>query len=243
MGVPHETGGDEVALARHFALISDELLTSPQREVTLQEVVHWAVETVPGAHDCGVTLLDRRDRTLHTAACTTARVKALDSLQYQLREGPCWDAVWVLDTIVVTDMIAETRWPQWAPAAVQTGVGSVLSVRVATHDRLIGGLNLYARTPEAFDNDDAALAAVFARHAARALAVADRAEGLQTAVLSRQTIGAAQGMLMQRYGLTLDQSFEVLRRTSQDRNIKVRDLAAHLVRTGRVTGISDHLDD
>lgn len=240
MVVPQEPGDDAVALARQFAQISDELLTTPQREVTLQQVVHWAVQTIPGALTCGVTLLHRRDRTLHTAACTAARIEELDGLQYRLREGPCWDAVWVLDTIVIADMATETRWPQWAPAAVRAGVGSVLSVRVATHDRLIGGLNLYAREPEAFDADDAEIASVFARHAARALAVADRAEGLQTAMLSRQTIGAAQGMLMQRYGLTLDQSFEVLRRTSQQRNLKLRDLAAHLVRAGRVTGISDH---
>jgi hypothetical protein len=98
----------------------------------------------------------------------------------------------------------------------------------------LAGLNLYAKQTHAYDHTDLAIASIFARHASAALTDARAYEGSQAAVRSRQTIGVAQGMLMQRYHLTLDQAFEVLRRYSQNYNIKLKDLAARLTQEGHI---------
>lgn len=229
-----QCSGVQWSTAEQFAQISEDLLAESGRDTTLDRIVQLAVQTIPAADACGITIR-RGDDTLETPAYTTPMIKELDELQYALREGPCWDATWVMNTRAISDMRAEQRYPRWTPAAVRAGIESVLSVRVATATKLVGGLNLYAGHVDAFDETDAITASIFARHAANALGVADRATNLQTALLTRQAIGTAQGMLMQRYGLDLDQSFELLRRYSQDHNIKLRDLAERLVRSGGIT--------
>ena len=60
----------------------------------------------------------------------------------------------------------------------------------------------------------------------------DKVEGLEEALLSRDVIGQAKGILMERHHLTADQAFEELRQASQKRNRKVRDMAAELAETG-----------
>ena len=60
----------------------------------------------------------------------------------------------------------------------------------------------------------------------------DKVEGLQEALLSRDVIGQAKGILMERLHLTSDQAFEQLRTASQRANRKVRDIAAELAETG-----------
>jgi AmiR/NasT family two-component response regulator len=60
----------------------------------------------------------------------------------------------------------------------------------------------------------------------------DKVEGLEEALLSRDVIGQAKGILMERLHLTSDQAFEELRSSSQKHNRKVRDIAAELAATG-----------
>ncbi len=229
----------DLPLADRFARISQQLLTEPGHHETLDQIVRLAAQTMPSADECGVTLR-RDDETIETPACTSTIVERLDDLQRRLHQGPCWNSAWALDTIVIKDTVIEDRWPDWAAGAAEVGIRSALSVRIAASGNLVGGLNFYTRTAKAFDHTDVAIASIFARHAAYALAVADRAQNLSAAVQTRQAIGAAQGMLMQRYGVSLDQAFEILRRYSQEHNIKVRDLSAALI---RAKGITDSLDD
>ena len=126
----------------------------------------------------------------------------------------------------------DTRWPHWGPRVAEQGAGSVLSIRLATSTETLGAINLYARETHAFGPDDVDLAVVFAVHATNALNASRLVTGLQTAVHNRHLIGVAQGILMSRYGLSLAHSFDVLRRYSSHRNIKVRDLAQEIVDRG-----------
>jgi AmiR/NasT family two-component response regulator len=64
----------------------------------------------------------------------------------------------------------------------------------------------------------------------------DKVEGLEEALLSRDVIGQAKGILMERFHLTSDQAFEELRVSSQKFNRKVRELAAELAETGEWSG-------
>lgn len=233
----------QVDLAKRFGQISEDLLAEPEEEPTLERIVRTAIATIPSASVCSVTLR-HADGTLETPVCTSPLGRKLDDLQHELGEGPCLDAIWTMDTNVIEDTRTETRWPSWCQQAAALGVISALGVRIETSTEVIGALNLTSGTAGAFDHTDIAIASIFARHAANALAVSQQLTTLHAALQTRQAIGVAQGLLMQRYGLTLDQAFEVLRRYSQDRNIKLRDVARQLVRVGRILdGLVQTLED
>ena len=113
---------------------------------------------------------------------------------------------------------------------------SILSIRLHTSGQTLGGLNFYAGQRHRFSDDDIALAHIFGQHASVALATARREEGLRTAIDARHLIGQAQGILMERFGLSGDQAFAVLRRYSQDNNVRLRSVAERIIETRRLPG-------
>lgn len=216
------------SLAWRLAEIARELATQSSRQLTLQRVVDRAVETIPGCEFAGVSV--RRGRgVVETPAATDPLVEVVDSLQYQLGEGPCLSAIWVDETYVISDMTTEARWPRWATQASRLGIRSVLSVRLATPADVIGGLNLYSSQLNSYTENSIDVAHMYALHAATALEVSSEVDGLRSALQSRHTIGIAQGILMKRYNLDVDGSFALLKRLSQDENRKLRDVAAQIV--------------
>jgi GAF domain-containing protein len=221
--------------AVRFAQISEELLAEPTQEQTLQRVVDLAVETIPGCDFAGLSL--RHDGIVDTPAATDPLVEKADALQYEFAEGPCLDAIWVDDTYVIEDLTKERRWPTWAPRAAELGIRSVLSVRLATASTVVGGLNLYSAGIASYTEDAVMTAPIYAQHASTALQVSNNVAGLRTALQTRHMIGMAQGILIQRYGLTETSSFEFLRRSSQDNNIKLRDVAAKILESVREGGL------
>jgi transcriptional regulator with GAF, ATPase, and Fis domain len=220
--------GIDHSQATAFARISRELLSEPDRDHTLQRSVDMAVATISGCEQAGISLR-HADGRIETPASTSPVVDAADAHQYELHQGPCLDAIWVDDTYLIQDMTTETRWPAWAPRAAALGIRSVLSVRLATPDRVIGGLNLYSTRPAAYDEDGVETAHIYAAHASMALATIGRIDGLRTAMQSRHLLGVAQGALMHRYGVSEAQSFEILRRFADQTGISIRDVAAQVV--------------
>ena len=105
--------------------------------------------------------------------------------------------------------------------------GEVEQLTVPSH--LQAAMNLYSKTVDAFDADAVATARIYGTHAGNAIAATNEIDQLRTALQSRHTIGIAQGVLMNRYGLTEDKSFRFLSRLSQDSNIKLRDIAAKVI--------------
>jgi hypothetical protein len=220
--------------AEDFARLAEQLQGEHHEQPTLERIATLAVQTVDPCDYCGVTLREPNGE-LVTAAASDPVAARVAELQRELGEGPCVDAVWDLATLTVNDLDEETRWPLWAPAAANLGIRSVLSLGLDISDTPVAAsLNLFASRPYAFDSTDLGIASVFARHAATALAAARTEEGLRAAARSRQIIGVAQGMLMQRFGLNLDQSFELLRRYSQTNNLKLRVLAERLAESGGI---------
>lgn len=213
--------------ASDFADIARALHAQEDVEQTLQGIAELACATV-GSDMCGVMLVHRHNR-VETAAVTDERVREVDNLQITCGEGPCLEAMEDRASFIIADTMTEPRWPTWCRAVVPLGVRSVLSVRLFTQAGTIGSLNIYGTTPNQFDADDAAVAAIFAGHASVALASAQTESGLRAAMDGRHLIGLAQGILMERFDLTTDQAFAVLRRYSQDRNMKLRAVAAHVV--------------
>lgn len=221
--------------AEAFARISQQLLSQPEADHTLQEVVDLAVESIDGCDYAGITMRHGGHK-VDTPAASDPLVNQLDGWQYELHEGPCLDAVFVDDVFVIEDMNSEDRWPNWAPRAASLGIQSVLSVRLATRRDVVGGLNLYSKALFAYDNDQILTAGIYAAHAANAIATTGEIGGLNTALQTRHRIGMAQGLLMQRYQLDEDQAFQFLRRISQDANVKLHDVAAKVIAEAKQNG-------
>jgi len=120
----------------------------------------------------------------------------------------------------------------------QPGVRCILALRLYA-DGTLGALNLYARYPGAFGATDRAKGVIFATLAGLALGGAEaheaddrRADNLHQALATREIIGQAQGILMERDRITADQAFDILLRASQRLNVKLREVAEGLVDTG-----------
>jgi GAF domain-containing protein len=135
---------------------------------------------------------------------------------------------------LVRDTIDDQRWPRWSPQVAELGLRSVLTVRLFTARSTLGALNLYAGRPGKFTTVDETTARLLARHASIAVATVREASTLAQAVEARMLIGRAQGLLMERFAIDADQAFAVLRRYSQDNNVKLRDVADELVTTRRL---------
>ncbi len=221
-------------LAAFFARVSRELLGDPDESVTLQRIADRAVDIVPACDWSGISR--RRRHGVETIAATSPLAEVAGSWQAELGEGPSMDGVDGADragqSILVDDVHSDPRWPLWSKRVAAAGVGSMLSVHLSTGGHTIGDLTLYAARPHAFDAESVARALIFAPHAAAAARAANRISGLRAAMESRQVIGVAQGVIMQRYDMTIDASMEVLRRYSSHTNVKLRDLAAVVIVQG-----------
>jgi hypothetical protein len=203
---------------------------------TLLSVVDLAVSTIEGCDFAGLFLIDTG--VLTTPVHTDPLVVEVDSLQHQTNERPCLDAIAQRLIFYAEDLDKDLRWPHFAPLATGAGVRSVLALPLAA-DAQLGALNLYARYPSAFGVVDRAKAAILVSMASLALSVARshedeerRAANFHAALSSRETIGEAMGILMERERITPEQAFDVLRRASQHLNVKLREVAQNLIDTG-----------
>lgn len=194
----------------------------------LATVLDAAVETLPGVDVASITVL-HRDGRAETVASTSPLAVEMDSMQYELDEGPCLDALRRRPFLRVDDMPAEQRWTVYAPKAAGKGIGGQIGVELYNDHRSIGGLNLYSLQPNAFDEDTRSAALLFATHAALAMGRTRQVEELNTALGSRKIIGQALGIVMERFGLDEHRAFQFLIRVSRNGNVKLRDVARRIV--------------
>lgn len=195
---------------------------------TLTRISSTARDTVPGADYASITVR-HADGRLETLATTDALVIQADAIQYELREGPCYDAVTETEASYCADLGTDTQWPTYGPRARLLGLRSQLAIRLSATKGAYTGLNLYATEPDAFSEEPMDVARLFSSHAQVALGFARELESLKGAVGTRQVIGEAMGIVMERYGLTQERSFEFLIRMSQTSNIKLREVARGIV--------------
>lgn len=223
-------------LTRRFSETACALFSAGGVIDTLQRVVDLAVETIEGCDLAGVFVLG--DDSITTPVHTDPLVVEIDTLQHRCEEGPCLAAMAQRTTHYADDLADDARWPGFGPRATALGVRSALAVSLSG-DGTLGALNLYARCAPAFGVVDRAKGVILAALAGLALSSAEahdaeerRHDNLQLALVSREVIGQAQGILMERERITADQAFDVLRRASQHLNIKLKDVAQALVDTG-----------
>jgi GAF domain-containing protein len=200
----------------------------------LQQFVEIAHEAIDGADSSGVTI-DMGGRT-YTAVHTDARTLKVDTEQYDAGEGPCLHAARTGTVVLVDAEEAHERWPRFCKAARAEGVRSFLAAPLFTNEQSVGSFNLYGRAPAAFDSIDAEVLDLltttvsrtigdFARYKS-ATAVADTIQG---ALVNRAPIEQAKGMLMALHGIDASEAFDMLRRESQAKNVRLHVIASDLV--------------
>lgn len=196
----------------------------------LNDVTQTACELIPGAESVGVLLIGRGGK-FESVAGTSELPHTLDEIQMQFSEGPCVEAA--LNELVVRtdDFRTEDRWPLYAAAAVDHGVLSGLSIKLYTADRTAGALNMFSSKTHAFDAEDEVIGTVLAAHAAAAILASRQGEQLQSAMATRDRIGQAKGIIMERYGVDEVRAFEMLKQLSQDSNVKLADVAQRVIDT------------
>ncbi|MDN5796512.1 MAG: GAF and ANTAR domain-containing protein [Intrasporangium sp.] len=200
-------------------------------------VVKLAARALPHTHHCALTVL-RSGRFPHTISVTDPLPRLVDEIQFSTREGPCLDESTGHAVTLSGGLGADPRWPAFGPRCVaETGVQSMLAVRLA----LVGGdhasLGFYSRKPDAFGELDVGVASIFAPFAALAVEQVLRrrdAADFKSALSSSRQIGAAIGIIMAHDLVTSEDAFERLREASQHLNRKLRDIAAEVEQTGEV---------
>jgi transcriptional regulator with GAF, ATPase, and Fis domain len=228
-----ELVGSLAGLAR--ALAEDESVQD-----TLQSILALTLRLIPGCHAASITVLEP-DGEPHTVAATDGETEELDRRQYLLHDGPCLDAARNQQINSWSLIEAEQRWPDFTQLAKELGLRSYLAAGLGLAGERLGALNLSSRGTDGFDRLDENLVAQFVPSASAAIVSArrhararDLAAQLNQALLSRALIDHAIGILMAESHCGADQAFEVLKRASNNRRMKLRDLAAEIVT--RVSG-------
>jgi len=207
------------------------LLAEADVQKTLQRIVELAVDNIDGCDHAGITVLHAG--IFSTPAFSDEVPVAVDAIQYETGEGPCVDAIREHEVFRTGNMATETRWPKFSTRAQrETGVTSMMGFRLFVAGDTLGALNLFSKVADAFDDEASAAGSVFAAHAAIALSTALHDEQMSQALASRDVIGQAKGILMAKEGVTADEAFDMLRRASQRLNMKLREVAEDIARTG-----------
>jgi transcriptional regulator with GAF, ATPase, and Fis domain len=215
---------DVVHVAEMFGDVARVLAAHDDVQTTLERIVTLAVEHLDACEFAGISFVE--GRKISSPASSDEVPRVLDRIQSETGEGPCIDAIKEHEVFQTGDLAAEGRWPQFSRRAFdETGVQSVLSLRLFVERDTMGALNLYATEGDAFDEGDVAVGSVFAVHAAVAMASARREEGLERKAEGREAIGRAKGIIMARSGVSDERAFEMLKAASQRLNLKLRDVA------------------
>jgi GAF domain-containing protein len=216
---------------RRIADIVRELHDRPDTDsdTVIAELAEHAAVEIPGAQYAGVTVTRNR-KTIETPAASHIYPILLDKIQQRHREGPCLESAWEKTTIHIADLENDPRWPKYREDALaETPIRSIMAFQLFIADQTMGALNVYAEQPNAFDEESEEVGLIFATHSAVAWNSARRDEQLQKALASRDAIGQAKGMIMERYGIGAIQAFDMLRKLSQDNNVPLTRIAQELI--------------
>ncbi|HSK25209.1 MAG TPA: GAF and ANTAR domain-containing protein [Egicoccus sp.] len=217
------------------AQIARKLAAAPSLDETLQRIVDLGVEYIEPCEGASISFI--RGRALSTPVWSNRTVFEADRAQYRHNQGPCLEAISVHETIIIDDLAEETRWPKWREAVLELNLRSSISFRlflISNGEETFGSLNMFSSRAHAFDSRARALGQVFASHAAVALKAAITETGLEQAVRSRDIIGLAKGVLMERHDISADQALQMLRQTANERKITIRALAEQVTESGKL---------
>ena len=204
-----------------------EALEPGDLDQTLARITAAAVEVLPDVSSASITV-KHADGRLETFAPTHDFLLEVDAAQYELQEGPCYEAATEEVHITASDLAHDDRFPRYGPVAISAGIAAQAGVRLFDASTSNGALNLYSEKAGTF-TDMSGIEQLFSHQAAMALAYARQITQLQEAVQTRQLIGQAVGVTMERFSLDEARAFGFLARLSQDSNVKLRVIAERLL--------------
>jgi GAF domain-containing protein len=203
-------------------------------EAVLERLVMLASRVLPGRGQASVTLV--RSEVATTAAASNDTALRLDATQYEQQRGPCFDAASAGTHVIINDVITDERWPEFAAAARDAGFVSSLAIALPVVREVTGALNIYLTDKDAICEESLEIAVTLASYVAVAVANIQRYESamalarqMQDAMTTRAVIEQAKGIVMAEQRCTSDEAFNVLVKISQERHIKLRDVAERLV--------------
>jgi GAF domain-containing protein len=211
------SAGEAVSMLADFAI---GMADAPTLEDALQRALELAIDIVPGCQQAGISL--QRGKRVETPASVGPLAAA------------CITALRNADVVRIDDVLTDERWPDFAEGAAQLGLRSMFACRLTTTRDVLGALNLYSTSAGAFDSGSEQLALGYATHVGLALSGIDKERNLRKAMDSREVIGQAMGILMERHRITASQAFDLMVHVSQRSNVKLRAIAEELVQTGNL---------
>lgn len=219
---------------RQFSRLSGIVHEAKTVDETVEAVADFALQCL--GCSAAAILLGRKPSQLQLAVATDDTIGRLAASE--TTTGPHRDALRSETALIIDDLARETRWPDWKPAADHDlTLRSFIVLRLKVAGASAGLLFAGHPHPNAFGDDEEAIAHIVSRHASIAVAGARHQASLAEAVDARKLVGQAMGILMERYGLDSDQAFAVLRRHSQDTNTKLRTIALELITTRNLPGL------
>ena len=218
---------DDESLHSAMAQLVNSAFAGADLEQFLAAVTAASLRLMTGVNYADVMVITKG--RLQSIAPTAPLATELDAVQHRLQQGPCLQAALTDSVIRCPDLRQDSRWPQFAAAAIKNGVHSTLSFPLNTAPGGAGALNLLSRKVGGFDREAEALGAMLATHAALALAAANTAHPLQSALARKDVISQAKGIIMERFALDGAQAVELLTRLSRTSDTPVHTLAEQLV--------------
>lgn len=202
-------------------------------ESVLDDIVAAAIRLIPHAAEASISVVKAR-RTVESRAASSDLPRQADALQTETKQGPCLDAAFRTVIVRVPDLSREERWPKFAEGAWDLGARSMLAFQLFVEGDNLGALNVYGEDINVFEEDSEQIGLLIASHAAVAFADSQEIEHLTTALATRDLIGQAKGILMERFKISAHQAFTLLTTVSTNTNTKLITVVEQLTRTGEV---------
>ena len=219
------------ATHRRIAEIVQELhgRSDADSDTVIAELAEHAAVEIPGAQYAGVTI-SRKGKHVDTPAASHKWPVILDEIQQLHGEGPCLSAAWEERTVHVADLESDERFPLYRRDALErTPIRTIMAFQLFIAGSTMGALNVFAEEPNVFGRQSREIGLVFAAHSSVAWNSARREEQFRQALSSRDVIGQAKGLIMERYDVDAVRAFELLRKLSQDSNVPLIKIATDLV--------------
>lgn len=218
------------------------LLSTPSVEEYLTRVAGLAAAVFDPPATCGVTLYVGGEPM--TVAASGPLAGQVEETQYEAGDGPCLASLRSGEPVDVPDLLLDDRWPEYRTHALSLGLRATHTAPLAGSTGVLGAINVHAAEPSGIDEAARRALRLFAAQTSAALDLLHRdveqrrlGVQLQEALASRAVIDQAMGIVMATRRCSAEDAFAFLRRTSQNANRKLRDVANDLV-TAVATGTS-----
>ena len=192
----------------------------------------------------GVAVTLRVSNAPVTMGASSDLARDVDLLQYSIGVGSCLHALRSGEGMYVPDLANDYRWLDYGPRAAALGAACCVSSPVFVAGDPVAVIKVYCAAVDGLSAEQRELAAQVAVEISGGIALAERLttqawelDDRVDAMDTRRVIDLAIGILMERSRISESEAFDLVRRYSQQYNVKLREAAAQIVTS--VSGSSD----